>query len=152
MNKTTCSTMATAPGRPPPKAFVRAARTSKPLDDVALRGAGDFLRPAGFRAGDLARGSGGDAAAPAVALAARVATMACCAMAVSETLGAGTWRWGVSINAMPGLASAPLRAARAKLGKVGFSHAQPARKRDRFSRLPALQKPCPYHQMNRDEA
>ena len=68
--------MATAPGRPPPKAFVRAARTSKPLDDVALRGAGDFLRPAGFRAGDLARGLRGEAAA--VALAARVATMVSC--------------------------------------------------------------------------
>jgi len=69
--------MATAPGRPPPKAFVRAARTSKPLDDVALRGAGDFLRPAGFRAGDLARGLRGDAAAPAEALAALVATIVC---------------------------------------------------------------------------
>ena len=65
--------MATAPGRPPPKAFVRAARTSKPLDAFGFLGAGDFLRPAGFLAGDLARGLRGEAAAEA--LAARVATM-----------------------------------------------------------------------------
>ena len=69
--------MATAPGRPPPRAFVKAARTSKPLDEFVLRGAGDFFRAAGFRAGDLARGLRGDAAAPAEALAARVATIVC---------------------------------------------------------------------------
>ena len=91
MSKTTCSTMATAPGRPPPKALVNAARTSKPLAGFGLRlGAGDFLRPAGFRAGDLARGLRGDAAPAAEALAARVATMVYCVQKkapVADALG-----------------------------------------------------------------
>ena len=130
--------MATAPGRPPPKAFVRAARTSKPPDDVALRGAGDFLRPAGFRAGDLARGLRGDAAAPAEALAARVATIVCsCRLLLKfDVLKLGDV--AVRSNAISGLRVHATANAGA-ICKSACPQVVPARNESRVSCLSALQ-------------
>ena len=142
--------MATAPGRPPPRAFVKAARTSNVLDDFVLRGAGDFFRAAGFRAGDLARGLRGDAVAPAEALAARVATIL-----AAQCLLLKLWRLELGDGTVR--SNAKLGSAGARTANAGHAKS-PAKElkctRTKTSARSAFRRcrDVPSSRMNRDEA